>query len=206
MGRRFFNPESLVWRIFGFIGDLVTFSLLWALCSIPLVTLGPATAALYDTMVHTLRRKESAPLSRFFSTFRRELREGLVLTLLCAAAALALGLVLYASLRLFPAFAERGALVSLAELLLAFFFLAAASWVFPTLSRFSMSAASLGRNCLRLAAGHAPRSAALALLNAAVIAAVARFVFPVMFAPALAAYLSSFLLEPVFEQYEKTDG
>lgn len=203
MGRRLFNPEGLLWKPLGYFGDMVVLSLLWCLCSIPLLTLGPATAALYDTVVHALRRKEGSFFSRFFDTFRRELREGILLTLLWAGAAFALALALWALLALAPGLAERGAAVSLVELLLVFLFLAAAAWVFPTLSRFTMGVGALSGACLRLAAGHALRSAALALLCALVIYTGARFVVPLMFAPALAAYLSSFLLEPVFGQYEQ---
>lgn len=208
MARRFFNPEGLVWKPLGFFGDLVVLSLLWCLCSIPLVTLGPATAALYDTVAHVLRRREGTLFSRFFSAFRRELKEGILLTLLWAAAAFALGALFALLLRAVPDLGSRGALVSLLELLLGFLFLCPASWVFPALSRFSMGVAALSGACLRLAPGHALRSAAMALLCAAVLAVSARFVVPVMFAPGLAAWLISYLVEPVFALYEQeqTDG
>ena len=202
MARRFFNPESGVWKPLGFVGDLVVLSLLWCLCSVPLVTLGPATAALYDTVVHSMRRKEAPPFYRFFDTFRRELKEGVLLTLLLAGVALGLGLLAYGFFRLFPAIGERGAIVSLVELLLIFLYLAVASWVFPTLSRFTMGVGVLCAACVRLAPGHAPRSAAMALMQMLAIAASLRLVVPVMFAPALLAWLSSFLLEPVFARYE----
>ena len=206
MGRKIFNPESFIWKPLGWFGDLVVLSLLWCLCSIPLVTLGPATAALYDTVVHCVRREEGPPFSRFFGTFRRELKEGVLLTLLWAAVALALGLGLYALRLLVPAFGERGAAVTLAELLLAFLYLAAASWVFPTLSRFAMGVGAVSSVCARLAPGHALRSAALALMNALVIVVSAKYVVPLMFAPALASYLSSYLIEPVFRQYEQAQS
>ena len=202
MARRLFNPESPVWKPLGFFGDLVILSLLWCLCSVPLVTLGPATAALYDTVVHSMRRMEAPPFYRFFDTFRRELKEGILLTLLWAAVALGLGLGLYLLRLLVPGFGERGALVSLAELLLALLYLAAASWVFPTLSRFTMGVGAISSACLRLAPGHALRSALLALMNALLIVVSTKYVVPLMFAPALVSYLSSYLIEPVFLRYE----
>ncbi len=206
MARRLFNPESPVWKPLGFFGDLVILSLLWCLCSVPLVTLGPATAALYDTVVHSMRRKEAPPFYRFFDTFRRELKEGILLTLLLAGVALGLGLLAYGFFRLFPAIGERGAIVSLVELLLIFLYLAAASWVFPTLSRFTMGVGAISSACLRLAPGHALRSAAMALMQMLAIAASLRLVVPVMFAPALVSYLSSYLIEPVFLQYEQAQS
>ena len=215
--RRFFDPEGLLWKPLGFLGELVTLSLLWALCSIPLVTLGPASAALYDTTVHVMRRREGTPFARFFSTFRRELKQGILSTLLWAAILGAIALVLWAALRLFPGFAGRGALVSLLELLLGFFALGVLCWVWPTLSRFTLSFGALQSVSLRLALGHSLRSAAMALVCGAALVLSLRYVFSLFVVPGAAAFLCSYLIEPVFRQYEdaqssgeeeneKTDG
>ena len=204
MARRFFNPENTFWKLLGYFGDLVVISLLWCVCSVPLVTIGPATAALYDTTVRCLRRGGSSPFARFFEVFRRELKEGILLTLVWAGAAVILGVLVYFFFRVFPSVAERGALVTLIELLIVFFFLAVVNWVFPTLSRFSMGIGTISSSCLRLAAGHILRSAAMAILNGLAIFACTRFVVPVMFAPAVVSLLSSCLLEPVFSKYETT--
>ena len=85
MARNFFNPEGLVWKPLGALGDLVMLSLLWGICSIPLVTIGPATAALYDCTAHCVRRGEDGLFSRFKRTFLAELKTGLLSTLLWAA-------------------------------------------------------------------------------------------------------------------------
>ena len=80
--RALFNPESWLWKPLGYLGDLVMLSLLWAVFSVPIVTLGPASAALYDTAVHSIRRKEDTVIARFLSTFKRELKQGVLSTLL----------------------------------------------------------------------------------------------------------------------------
>lgn len=201
--RRLFDPESLLWKPLGFLGELVTLSLLWALCSIPLVTLGPASAALYDTTVHVMRRKEGAPFERFFSTFRRELKEGILSTLLWAAVFGLIALVFYGALRLFPGFAARGALVSLLVLLIVFFALGVLGWVWPTLSRFTLSLGALQSVSLRLALGHSLRSAAIALICGASLFLTLRYLFSLFVLPAAAALLCSYLIEPVFRQYEE---
>lgn len=211
--QKFFDPESLLWKPLGFLGELVTLSLLWALCSIPLVTLGPAAAALYDTTVRVLRRREDLLFARFFSTFRRELKQGILTTLLWAGVLGAAALAFLAALRLFPGLAEHGALVLLPGALLAFFALGALGWVFPTLSRFTLSLGALQNVSLRLALGHSPRSAAMALILALSLYGCLRNVFLLFVLPAAAALLCSYLIEPVFLRYEeaqsqseKTDG
>ena len=63
MVRRFFNSETGIWRFFGWVGDIVMLSLLWVLCSVPLVTMGAASTALYDAAVHVMRRKDDAAIA-----------------------------------------------------------------------------------------------------------------------------------------------
>ena len=51
----FFSGENFFFRATGRILDLVVLSLLWLVCSLPMVTVGPATAALYYSCVKCLR-------------------------------------------------------------------------------------------------------------------------------------------------------
>ena len=200
MGRRFFNSEVGIWRFFGRVGEIVMLSLLWTVCSVPLVTAGAASTALYDTVVHLMRRGENELFSRFFGTFRRELKTACLSTLLWGAVAVLL---------VFP---YRGLAVggpdgrvvtgySVVFLLLLFFVLLVLSWLFPLLSRFTFGFMDLNRTALRIALGNVLRSAAMALLYGAGIALFLRNYFSVFFVPGLAAWLSSFLIEPVFGKY-----
>ena len=62
--------------------DILALSVLWLLCSIPVLTLGAATTALYDSVVRCIRYKMPRPYERFFRTFKNELVPGALLTLL----------------------------------------------------------------------------------------------------------------------------
>ena len=200
MGRKLFHSESLLWKPFGFLGELVMLSLLWAVCSIPLVTVGPATAALYDAVVHNMRRKENDLFSRFFHTFRAELKTGLLSTLLWAAL---IGLPLFLHPRVLAA-AGAGATrpLDIALVLLLFFLSAILCWVFPTLSRFTFGFVGLNRTAAQLALGNILRSVVLVALTALGVALSWLFVAPVFFMPALVTLLASYLIEPVFRRYE----
>ena len=193
--RRFFNAENFLWRWLGIFGDLVLLSLLWTVFSLPLVTLAPASAALYDAAVHVLRRGEGVSYARFLSTLRRELRQGALLTPVWAVPPV----LLWLALRALPQTAP----LLIAALVLRFFLLGFLCWLFAALSRFSMGTGALLRASLRLALGHSLHSAALALLWAAALYVSLRFAAPFFVCPALAAYLSSYLIEPVFAPFEK---
>ena len=196
--RALFNPESWLWKPLGYLGDLVMLSLLWTVFSVPVVTLGPASAALYDAVVHSIRRKEDTVLVRFFSTFKRELKQGILSTLIVlAAAAVLLGLPLLL-LR-----ARGGAYLLAVMPVPAFFLLCVLCWLWPVQSRFAMGLGALLNTSVRLAFGHILRSAAMAILWGAALYAGLRFAAPFFVCPALAALLSSYLIEPVFRKYEQ---
>ena len=86
----FFNPDNSLWRFLGKLADLFLLSGCWLLCSLPLVTVGSASIALYDAVSHGLRHDEGGIYRRFFRTFRSELKRGIALTLLWTAIGLLL--------------------------------------------------------------------------------------------------------------------
>lgn len=205
MANRFFNPESGVWQAFGYVGEIVMLSLIWAVCCLPVFTIGAATTALYDSVVHVLRRRDSELFLRYFGTFKRELKSGALSTLLWAG----ICAVFYGIYRLLASRSAAGPVyktgLTLYSLLVPFFLLCVLCWVFPLLSRFTFDTLSLNRTALRLSLGHILRSVLLSLLTIAAFLACYLLISPIMFVPGLAACLSSFLIEPVFRKYEEKD-
>ena len=197
--RALFNPESWLWKPLGYLGDLVMLSLLWTVFSVPVVTLGPASAALYDAAVHSIRRKEDTVVARFLSTFKRELKQGILSALLVLGLSI---LLFFAPLLVFTRQTDWPYLIA-AWCLMAFFMLCFLCWLWPVLSRFTMGLGGLFSNSLRLCFGHILHSAAMALAWGAALYAGLRFVAPFFVCPALAALLSSVLIEPVFGRYEE---
>ncbi len=199
--KHFFNAENGLWQIFGFVGDIVVLSLLWTVCSAPLLTAGAATAALYDTVTACFRRKEQDYLRRFFRTFRRELKSSLLPTLLWAAIVLAAWWIVHA---VTGGLTGTAGIVITAVLLAVFLIpLGCSCWVFPLLSRFTLNFKTLNGNAVRLALGHIPATYAMALgLALSVWLTTRLLLLPLFFLPALLALYFSVFLEPVFHQYE----
>lgn len=201
MKHNLFNAESFIWQPFGWVADFLILSCLWLLCCIPVITVGAATAAMYDCCARCLKGGERELFSRFFRTFRRELLGSIPSTLSWAAV---LG-GCYFLVRRFTATAEAtGGNLTLAYSMVIFLALAVgmASWVFPLLSRFTMGFAALNLTALRLAIAHLPRTVALAAVNVAAIWVCLRLLMPVMVVPGIASLLSAYILEPVFKPYE----
>lgn len=61
--------------------DLMALELLWIVCSLPIITIGPATSALYSVMLKVARGESAATFSEFFKAFRANFKQSLFLGL-----------------------------------------------------------------------------------------------------------------------------
>ena len=202
MSSGIFNPQNRFWQIFDHLADLLILSLLWLLCSLPLVTAGAATAALYDAVARCVRGAEPLPWKRFWHTFRRELPCAAVVTVAWGAL---LGLLVWALELIWAAAAAGSAaapLVLVFCLVLMILPVGAACWMFPLLSRFTFRPVGLMMTALRLAVGCLPRTVALVLIALVSAALVWVLLFPVVILPGAAAWLFAVLMEPVFRRYQ----
>ena len=205
MKNTLFNPENWIWQPFSWVADFLILSCLWLICSIPVVTAGAATAALYDCCARCLKDGEKELFSRFFRTFRRELISGIP-SLLLWAAILGGYLFLIRSFTGSAAGTDQDLVISYSLVVILGVLVGIASWVFPLLSRFTFRFADLNITALRLALGHLPRTMVLGGVNAAAGWLCLRFMLPVMVLPGIAGLLSAFLLEPVFKTYETCEN
>ena len=87
----FFNPEKGIWAWLSTLVDIFGLSILWIFLCMPVITIGPATAALYYTVVKCVRRREGGTFGHYFRSFRDNLKTGLAV----GAAALAGGLLIF---------------------------------------------------------------------------------------------------------------
>ena len=77
----FFDMDKPFWRWVGKIPDIIGLSFCWYICSLPLITIIPASCALFDAISRTLMMDDKGCYKRFFRSFIRELKQGIPLTL-----------------------------------------------------------------------------------------------------------------------------
>lgn len=73
-------------------GELIILSLLWIVCSLPIVTIGASSTALYYATVKSVRKDRGYAAKEFFRSFKRNLKSGTIVTLLYG---VVIGLLLY---------------------------------------------------------------------------------------------------------------
>ena len=194
-----FNPDNWFYRSTEKLVDLVFLSVFWLIGCLPVVTIGPSTAALYNAAVRCIRGDERNSWGMFLRTFRAELKVG-VLTTLAVLPAVVL-LVFLQGLLYQTAAGPAGYVLWMGYQVFLLLPLGMASYLFPVLSRFTFRTGGLLLNCAKLAVAHLPSTAALGLLLGAAIWVCSFLPLLAVVLPAVLALVQSLLLERIFRPY-----
>lgn len=201
MFRQVFNPENGFFRVIGKFTDVMLLSLLWLVCSLPLFTLGPATAALYRSTVRCVRGGQDGPFTMFFATFKENFKVGALTSLVVIAVGAGL-ILLRAVLYALAGTIYLAGIYYYAFHVLLLIPLGILCYLFPVLSRFTFRVGGLLGNSARLAVAHLPSTLLMALVLVGAVLLCLQLWLLIIVMPALVALVHSFLLERIFKPYE----
>lgn len=77
-----FSIDGPLWRALNLIADVIILHFLWLVCSLPLVTIGASTTALYYAMMKRIRTNEGHVTSNFWQSFKSNFRQATILWLI----------------------------------------------------------------------------------------------------------------------------
>ena len=81
----FFNYDNPVWRFVGRIWDLFILNLLWVICSIPIVTFGASTTAMYYCTLKIAKDRDSGGMfTMFFHSFKDNIKQSTIIWIIMA--------------------------------------------------------------------------------------------------------------------------
>ena len=194
-----FNPESMLWRGISKAVDFVGLGLFWAALCLPLITIIPATAALYYTVVKTFRHGEEDAFRMMWTSFLSNLRKSWVVSLLCipivfllacgysvmlANTGTALGIVMYAAY----------CMVLTVPFSMLFY-------LSPLTARFELRVRDLFRTAFSLTICHLPTSLLAVVINLLLIQWTLVKWTPIFITPVSGVLLVSFLYERNFRKH-----
>ena len=159
----FFNMDNPFFRFMGRVADLMILNLIFIVCCIPVVTIGPAITAMYYTTLKMVRNEESYIVKGFFHSFKQNLKQGIFINLIL----LAVGVFLFLDLRIvvgnFQGFAGKAmyVVIWLGIVLYAMIFV----YIYPLLSRFYNTIRNTFINAILISIRHLPKTVLLILLT-----------------------------------------
>ena len=186
-----FSNNSPLWNITNKILNFLWLSLLWFLCSLPVITVGASTAALYQVMLKYVRNEEGYLTTSYFRAFRRNFRQATAvwLLLLPAGLLLTINFVLYNRL-------EQEGTAGFAFMNL---------YVYAVLAKFQNTLFRIITNSWIMALYHWPTSVLMLAITLLILASGFLIFPPLLFcAPAVICYLNTKQLTRIFEKYTAT--
>lgn len=200
MAGGFFNPENGLFRYTEKLVDLFFLSVFWVFCSLPVFTLGPATAALYNTVRRTIRGSERNGWVMFFRTFAANFKVGALTTLVALPVGFLL-LVLHELLYRTASISATGVLVYAAYCVFLLLPIGVGCYLFPVLSRFTFGVGGLISTCAKLAVAHLPSTVAAAVVLCLTVSLCSILPVAIFVLPAVVALIHSLLFERIFRPY-----
>lgn len=203
----FFNYDNPVWRFIGKFGDLILLNILWLIFSIPIFTIGASTTAVYYVTLKLARDDDGYTIKSFFKSFKENFKQATVIWLVLLAIGAILGVDLYFFARLYTGSGTLKTVMLTVFLAMTIVYAAVFMYIFPLQSRFYNTVKKTFFNAFFMSLRHLFRTIGMIVINAALIATGFIFVVPpvlmifMLFGFPLLAFINSYILSPVFEQY-----
>lgn len=158
-----FKIDSPVFQGLTRICDILILNILWVICSLPVITLGASTAALYYSMLKINREKDYGITEMFFHSFRQNLKQGSKLTVLF----LVSGLFIYVDIRACKIM--NGTISNIAMVLLVILSVIwgmMVSYVFPLLAQFDNTIINILKSAFIISINNFLHTIYIVVLNA----------------------------------------
>ena len=206
------NEDNIIHIFLNKLGDIIVANLLFLVCCIPIITIGPALTALYHCMLRTVKGNNNGTTKTFFRAFKENFRQSLIVWL----GLLAVGFILFLNIR-FPqntASVVRKPLVYV-SLGIAGLVIILALYIFPVIAAFANTTVNLLKNAYVFAFLHFPSTLAIAVITILPMFMTYRDIklMPLyaccwfFFGFGLTAYVNSLLLYRMFKPFlEKEDA
>ncbi|MDD3959913.1 MAG: YesL family protein [Oscillospiraceae bacterium] len=187
------------------LGDLIILSLLWLVFSLPVITIGASTAALYHAAYRRFYRDSQTPRQDFMRSLKQNLRQGILITLIYLVYGAFLAFDIYAARNgignvKLPAFYEQ---VAYALILPVVFTL---PFIFAYLSRFSNTIRNTFKHSFFFCSSHPIHAVGMLLLAIVSGALMIVFLPAVLLVPVTSAYLCSKWIEKDFNEVIRATG
>lgn len=202
--------DNVITRALSKICDMICLNILWVICSIPIVTIGASTTALYTLMLKIVRNEEGYILRGFFKAFKENFKQSTIIWLILAA----MGALWWVDYRVSGLMGEGiSDVFRIIFLLIGFLLLSVTIYVFPLTARYENSISATFKNAIILTVAKLPYTLLMAaVLVIAVLASLWNTMMLMLALPlwfvfgvSLVAWVNSYLLRRVFTVFEQEE-
>lgn len=197
-----FSIDSPFSRFLYLVADILTLHILWILYSLPLVTVGASTTALYYSCMKRVRTGEGYIFQNFHKSFKENFRQSTILWLVLVL----IGSLFYTDLRIGVALENpMGKIMIVGCSVFLIPYVLVCMYIFPVQAKFENCIFDNVKNALLLSLRHFPYSLLLMVIWGTIL--ILGFFFPpfmglmICCGTGLSAYLTSNIFIHIFRKY-----
>ncbi len=202
----FFSPESKFYQFMQRLTDTVVLSLLWLVCSLPIITLGACTIAVSSVTLRMSEDREGKIHEEFFKALRSNLKQGIAMTflnLLCLWA-------VYLDFQIMNAASAHNVIFLIIGIVTAYIFTFSFLYAYPLLARYENTVFATLKNSFEISMRYFLRSLFLVVIVAFEVLVISwntttQFVGLLMGPAFIMFTISSFAIK-IFRELEKIPG
>lgn len=194
---KWFGLDSKFYKYGTLLADLIILTVLWLICSIPVITIGASTTALYYVTTRQLSNREGYVSRDFFRSFKQNFLEATAMTLILGVIAV----VLFININLFVPDSTINTIIYLIQYVLLYELLIFSIYVFPVLSRFDLKLGALIKTSIFMANRHLLTTFTCALLFVAIVMIVLKCGILIILCAGAYAILTSLMFMNLFRKY-----
>lgn len=203
---KIFDLNNPVWQFIGKLVDATVLHFCWLLCSLPIVTIGASTTALYYAMMKDVADEETHYVKAFFRSFKQNLKQGIIMGLIFMVVG---ALLAYATYFYMQQNGTTGwSIMRGISILAALLYLFTLQFAFPLLARFDNTVGNLIKNAFFMSVKHIGWSIVMVFILAAMLFVAFGLQFIPILIPGfgLVVYLDAYILNHVLKPYIKAAG
>lgn len=195
---RFFSTGNPVFGALDQLVDLAWVSILWLIFSLPLVTAGASTTALYYTVTKVIRHHRGYIWREFWGSFKSNFKQSTIIWLLYVV----IMIIFFVDIRVMGAVGNTAANTLQYTFLMGMVMVTAVLfYALAYTARFVQDVKHILLNSVLMAVRHLPKTLLLLLVAALAVLSIYLMGIAFILAPAIAAILDSIILESVFVNY-----
>lgn len=183
-------------EFFDMLAEIAVLSIIWSVCCVPIITVGAATAAGYNTAIEVIRKKQQHVIRKFWNDIKKDFLQTLPFSIALIVCVLAIYLIIdlpeingYESIFPFALFSQ----IIIISFLLLFF-----TYVFSLTGRFQLASIQVLSVALKLCFCKLHKNIIIILSVGSVLAIGVVYPPTVLLLPGLLFYSLTYLLEPQF--------
>jgi len=191
--------DGPIYNMLNRIGNLIGISILWLISCLPIITIGTAATALYYTTVKVLRRESGSILKEYFYSFKENLKNGTIMTVM----GMVVAVVMYLDLSyVMGTNGNLGGLLVTIYYMIVLLIASILMYIFPNLSRFKMNKRGLLKLSFYMAFRHLPTTFLLLVMFLGTGILIWLIPVPmILIMPGILCYMNSFLIEGILSKY-----